>query len=253
MPFNIDYYLSEFEDNITFLDLSNKHLKILPDLSRFTNLRRLDCQFNRLIHLQHLPISLIVLNCSHNRLIQLPELPPKLRKLYCSNNQLIDLPNIYHKPLRDLNCSFNDLTQLPQLNLQLKKLDCSFNNITSIPNLPQSLQGLSCDNNELYALPLLPESLKDIVMYENPVSDIFYENMLYNDNIESVRPIAKILYNFKHMYYSLKFKNKFRKILWEQIREPHIKNHYSPENLQDILNRVGECDDVQLYQTINNW
>jgi Leucine-rich repeat (LRR) protein len=68
MPFDIDYYLSEFEDNITFLDLSNKHLKILPDLSRFTHLRRLDCQFNRLIHLQHLPISLIVLNCSHNRL-----------------------------------------------------------------------------------------------------------------------------------------------------------------------------------------
>jgi Leucine-rich repeat (LRR) protein len=66
MPFDVEYYLTEFPDNTTFIDLSNKHLKILPDLSRFTNLQRLDCKFNRFTHLNNLPKTLTILNCSHN-------------------------------------------------------------------------------------------------------------------------------------------------------------------------------------------
>ena len=44
------------------------------------------------------------------------------------------------------------------------------------------------------------------------------------------------------MYYTLKYKNKFRKILWEKIRESKIKDYYSPENLINLLNNNPEED-----------
>ena len=56
------------------------------------------------------------------------------------------------------------------------------------------------------------------------------------------------LNNFKHLYYCLKFKSQFRKILWEKIREPKIMQHYNPKYLIENLNKNNELEEF-----LNSW
>ena len=56
-------------ENITELDLSNKGLNELPDLSKYTNLKKLNCQGNCIARLDNLPPGLQKLNCCYNPFI----------------------------------------------------------------------------------------------------------------------------------------------------------------------------------------
>lgn len=76
-------------ENITELDLSNKGLVELPDLSKYINLKTLNCYRNKITTLDNLPPGLKRLLCSHNKLIALDNLQPGLRILECNNNPLI--------------------------------------------------------------------------------------------------------------------------------------------------------------------
>jgi hypothetical protein len=40
---------------------------------------------------------------------------------------------------------------------------------------------------------------------------------------------------FRFLYYSLKFKNKFRDWLWKKVREPKIQQQYHPSRLLELL------------------
>jgi len=53
--------------SINELNLSDKNLTILPDLSKYTKLK--------------------VLDCSNNKIKSLDNLPSKLKELYCSNDE----------------------------------------------------------------------------------------------------------------------------------------------------------------------
>ena len=56
---------------ITTLDLSNRKLTNLPDLSKYTNLVKLDISCNDIINLDNIdyfPPNLEILNCSNNEL-----------------------------------------------------------------------------------------------------------------------------------------------------------------------------------------
>jgi Leucine-rich repeat (LRR) protein len=68
------------------LNLSNKGLTKLPDLSIYPNLQILYCSYNELTSLDNLPIRLQELYCSSNKLTSLNNLPIGLQKLYCLNN-----------------------------------------------------------------------------------------------------------------------------------------------------------------------
>ena len=83
---DIDY------SNIIELNLSNKQLNELPDLSKYTNLEILDCYNNNLTSLNNLPTTLKKLNCSHNQLVRLPKIPSGLQILSCHYNKLTKLP-----------------------------------------------------------------------------------------------------------------------------------------------------------------
>jgi len=74
-------------ENITELDLSNKGLNELPDLSKYTNLIKLNCSCNNIVALDNLPPGLQKLYCAGNNIVALDNLPQGLQILDCINNQ----------------------------------------------------------------------------------------------------------------------------------------------------------------------
>ena len=104
--YSVEKYLDSLPDDLNEIDVSNKNLDYLPDLSRFKKLK--------------------ILYCSSNNLTSLPVLPKNLKELYCGYNKLSSLP-ILPKKLERLDCEYNNLTSLPVLPKNLKSLYC-FNN-----------------------------------------------------------------------------------------------------------------------------
>ena len=90
--------MADILDTYTFdtelIDLSDKGLTKLPDLTRFTKLKTLNCSYNQLIELNNLPNTLTYLDCWNNQLTELSNLPNTLTTLQCGNNQLTELREI---------------------------------------------------------------------------------------------------------------------------------------------------------------
>ena len=97
-----------YYSQITALDLSFKNINELPDLSKYTNLKILDCNNNTITLLNNLPQKLEILNCSNNKITELNNLPQSLKKLSCVNNIITNLDNL-PKSLKKLYCSNNRL------------------------------------------------------------------------------------------------------------------------------------------------
>jgi Leucine-rich repeat (LRR) protein len=159
------------DENISILDISNRNLKLLPDLSKFINLKRLFCHNNCLTSLpDDLPITLRLLNCANNCLTSLPDnLPNILQSLLCWNNKLTYLPDNLPNTLLLLKCNDNCLTSLSDnLPNTLKSLLCWNNKLTSLPdNLPNSLRILNCYDNYLTSLPdTLPNNLQELYCHD---------------------------------------------------------------------------------------
>ena len=102
---------------ITELDLYDQELTELPDLSKYTNLKKLYCHYNKLTNLDNLPSTLTYLDCSHNELNSLNNLSPALLELHCSYNQLTILYNLPYG-LTYLNCSNNPFNYNFELTLE---------------------------------------------------------------------------------------------------------------------------------------
>ena len=235
-------YFNSLPNNIVSLDISFKGITSLPDLTRFKNLQELYCHNNKLTSLPTLPENLKTLLCSHNKLTLLPSLPQNLKTLYCSDNQLIFLPTLPQN-LKLLYCSANELTYLPTLPQNLETLYCSANKLTLLPTLPQNLETIYCYNNKLTLLPTLSQNLQELVYYDNPISQI-----VNNNSLTKIKQNIRILNNFRHLYYCLKFKKQLRKWLWEKVREPNVKKMYNPIYL---IENLGEDDDLDT--VLNNW
>jgi len=181
--FNIEEYINSLPLDTTEINISNKRLTYLPDLSRFKNLT--------------------FLNVSRNQLTELPQLNKTLKNLYCHTNKL---------------------TELPPVNNELKILDCKDNQLTMLPPLNNKLRYLSC-----------------------------YDNYFYNENIEKYKydfhniNLIKALRNFRYTYYALKYKNHFKRWLWEKVREPKVMEKFHPDHLNDLK----DTDDLEVF--LDNW
>ncbi len=81
-------YLNSLNVNVKEINLSNKELTVLPDLSRFTNLKKLDCSFNKIKKINNLPEGLENLYCENNQIKELNNIPKSLFVLCCTNNLL---------------------------------------------------------------------------------------------------------------------------------------------------------------------
>ena len=57
--------------------------------------------------------------------------------------------------------------------------------------------------------------------------------------------------NFKYLFYSLKYKEKFRAFFWEKIRLPKIQEKYHPANLQKLIEHLTEEDDIN--ELLEKW
>jgi Leucine-rich repeat (LRR) protein len=207
---------------------SKNQLNSLPNLIQLPKLKILYCYYNQLTSLPDLITvkNLQILNCYNNNLILLPELTTltKLQILNCSNNKITSLPN---------------LTKLKSL----KMLYCSHNVLTSLPTLPENLEILNCYNNRLISLPTLPEALNELFYHLNPVHEI-----VDSDSLFQIKQNIQILNKFTDLYYSLRYKQRFRKWLWEKVREPQIKKIYNPIYLHEHLQ---EEDDLDTF--VSNW
>jgi len=204
--FIIKKYLDLLPDDTEIIDVSSKNLNYLPNLSRFKKLKKL-C-------------------CCENKLTSLPDLPENLKVLYCSFNNLNYLPNLLRfKKLEILYCSFNNLTSLPILPENLIDLFCSGNKLTSLPVLPENLKVLLCFHNKLSLLPVLPENLKELSISVNPINNIIPDN----NNLNITKKNIKIWNNFRYLYYCLKYRKRFLRIM-----EPIIKKRYHPSYLYDL-------------------
>jgi Leucine-rich repeat (LRR) protein len=212
---SINEYLNNLPDNVERIDLSNKKLDELPDLSRFHNLKELNCENNGITSMPTFP-NLKILNCNYNFIISLPILL-NIETLFCNNNRLTSLPLLPN--LKQLDCQGNRLTSIPSFP-NLKWLQCTNNKITSI--MPRNLELLHCNNNQI---------------------------TVFLGQIHPIQNLHK-LNNFRYLYYSLKLKQKFRDWLWIKVREPKIKEQYSVSNLLKLLE--GKKDE-ELEGLLDTW
>jgi Leucine-rich repeat (LRR) protein len=149
---------------VRVIDLSNKGLTELPDLSKLINIDELNCSNNQITSITSFPPNVRVINCSNNQLTSLPSFPLGVKhhfKINCSNNKLTSLPNLPFG-ICELSCSNNQLTSLPDFPCHANRdfnylvtINCSNNKLTSLPNLPYELRHLNCSNNQLSSLPTL--------------------------------------------------------------------------------------------------
>ena len=208
MTTEIETYLNSLSEDILTLSIDDRNITSLPDLTRFKN----------------------------------------LKELYCSANQLSSLPTTLPQTLEILFCSDNKLTYLPNLTRleNLVKLECCNNELTSLPTLPQNLKELFCFDNKLTYLPNLPENILNFICWDNPICNIL-DNDNDNNSLMKIKQNIKIVNNFRHLNYSLKFKKHFIKWLWKS-REKQIMEKYHPKYLLDNLEENADLDEF-----LNNW
>ena len=231
----IETYLDSLPEDTKEINVFDKGIKNL-DVSRFKNLKKLNCGYNQLTSLQ-LNENLETLYCSNNQLTSL-HLNTNLQILYCNNNKLSSLH--LNENLQILYCYNNELTSL-HLNENLQTLFCSYNQFTSL-HLNEKLQKLYCHHNQLTSLHL-NENLQTIVCNDNPIYEIINSFV-----IDTITRRIRVLNQFKYLYYCLKYKKRFRDILWVKIREPKIRERYSHDYLVKHLHEETDLDEL-----LNNW
>jgi len=107
----INRYLNSLFETVSNIDVGFWNIKSLPDLTRFKNLKKINCYYNELTSLPTLPQNLQELHCYDNELTSLPTLPQNLQKLSCCNNHLSSLPTLPEN-VKYLYCTNNRLTSL---------------------------------------------------------------------------------------------------------------------------------------------
>jgi Leucine-rich repeat (LRR) protein len=173
------------------LDIINNNL---PDLScinfdDYPNIKILNCNNNKLISLDNLPISLKNLYCNNNQLTSLDNLPINIKILDCANNQITSLNNLPIN-LKELYCWNNQIKLLDNLPINLKKLDCDNNQLKSLDNLPINLKKLYCCNNQIKLLDKLPINLELLYCDNNPL-DAKYKHLTPDDIIKLNKELRK--------------------------------------------------------------
>ena len=205
----------------------------LPEVAHLVYLDFLYCDSNRLAYLPILPGSITSLCCGRNPMRFLPEdLPDGLTNLNCNNAMLERLPALPAN-LIWLNVEGNRLTRIPTLPPTLWDLSVSNNRLVAIPQLNDAIIGVNCGNNNLTSFPVINANLIHISYHNNPIVHL----VAIDNHRQGWLPTRQIraMQRFRTVFYTLKFKAKFRAWLWTTVRERQARERYSPENLNAFL------------------
>jgi hypothetical protein len=197
--------------------------------------------FNIEKYINSLSLDTELIDVSCKNLMYIPDLSKfkKLKVLSCSHNNLTELPPL-NDSLESLCCEYNKLTKLPVLNNNLESLYCNCNELTELPKLNNKLILLDCSNNLLSELPPLNSNLVILFLENNNIFNEKYDDFeIYN--------VVNILHSFRFTFYSIKFKLKFKKWLWEKVREPKIMQKFHP----DHLTALKETDNLEEF--LEDW
>ncbi len=264
IPEDVQNYINSLSVEISEINLNNKNITILPDLSRFKNLKTLYCHNNQLITIPVMK-NLEILYCGYNKLTTIP-LMNNLKYLYCHHNQLITIPLMNN--LKTLDCHNNQLTTIPVMN-NLKDLYCYNNKLTYIPVM-NNLEILLCDNNHLTIIPIMMNlkilncsnnqltyipvmnKLNDLICCNNQISYIpvmnlkilYCENNPIYDLIENSIDKLKILNKFKELFYMLKCKKRLRNFYYDKVIRPRIELKYHPDKLIELIEGQEDYESI---------
>lgn len=166
--------LSQFTENTTIIDITNKNIVGILDLSKFTQLSKLDC--------------------SYNLITQLIDLPPSLKCLYCHNNninRLIDIPTglllfkWHSNPVEELKYPLKTKIDfnLDLFENNLKKIiltpnysdDLDFLQTTNITNLEFDYKLVCIKDNFSHPIDLLPSKLTFLklgIIFNHPIDNL---------------------------------------------------------------------------------
>jgi hypothetical protein len=122
---------------------------------------------------------------------------------------------------------------LPKLNNSLETLNCSYNQLTSLPELNNALKYLVCDDNSFPSFISI---------------DRWHLNQEKKTRINNE---FQRLYRFKLLFWSLKYKSKFRDWLWIRVRLPKIEKTYHPSKLNELLN--SDMSEEELDNVLGAW
>jgi hypothetical protein len=144
------------------LDISNKNLTSLPDLSTVVVEGSVYCHDNALTSLAGSPETVYGgFNCSNNRLETLHGAPPKVETFICDDNMLRSLeggPQLSEEGL--YSCSRNILVTLKGAPEAALAFWCNNNCLTSLEYAPKTVGGhFGCQDNQLTSLAGGPVSV----------------------------------------------------------------------------------------------
>jgi hypothetical protein len=121
---------------------------------------------------------------------------------------------------------------------------------------------LNIKNNEIISLSNISKNMVSITIEEdNPIVHLFKELNILGDIVNEEDAIVMYLneymtikispiYKFKELFYTLKFKNKFRDLYYLKVLEPKIRKHYSPENLNTLLNSMKDENNQEEFNNL---
>lgn len=278
--YDAEQYLDSRKTNCEIISITGTRiLTNIPSIIHLKKAKYLNVNHNSLTELPELPKTLKQIVAHTNQITHLPSLPKGLYNLRISDNQLTQLPPL-PKGLHQLEVCNNPLQSLPRLPATLHQLSCSGTLITELPQLPNGLWMMTlCRNTHLNALPVLPETLRTLYMMRSNVWSMknipaniltiemkdtpIYEILRYNNSdedqegtldIDILRSRLQILNRFRELYYSLRFKQKFRDLLWMRVRLPRIERVNHPDELRRVLiTEEGSEDEESLEEVMENF
>ena len=133
------------------LDLSDRGLTKLPDLSNLIVKGDFFCSYNQLTSLEGAPKEVgVYFSCSNNQLTSLEGVSKEVGgDFVCSHNQLTSLKGAPEKVGGSFYCSHNQLTSLEGAPKELGwNFNCSSNQLTSLEGAPEKVGGnFDCSDN----------------------------------------------------------------------------------------------------------
>jgi len=224
----------------------------LPDLSRFTRMRKL-CLTRCIITevAAPLPDWIEHLSIYHANIGELPaRLPLKLKRICVEHSDIKRLPVL---PTTVVECCVANNPNLVELASplppNLTQLLCARNRIRALPALPDKLYILSCHTNALHDLPVLPAQIIYVEVIGNPLGHMpiqYPEMTMIEDIIPPRQGLLKrqiqyvnAIHQFRRTYSYAKFGGRFRTCLWK-IRERNARRQCDPVYLAKCLEHIPE-------------